>query len=359
MIVFSIPTDSNLLVPWLEEQVVSINLGRLVRELNSIHRPATELSLAEVVGDDLPEILTAGLSLLPNETVQRLLRNPVVLLELQERAFIDGAVHWDQLARNGRAENRAQQMKAGVMRMLKPLGGDTQQGFNSTTNPEIDQTPGPQNSDKQTNRPATRQRSLDSSPLKQGSETKLGQAEQIGAGAVTAPSSRANSDSPQTATGSRRQWVRSALAVSTIALVSFLAFFLQKPASTGWGFNNPAALTATETEADFFTNLATAAGEWNNKVPQNSAELELRLVQFTTGCQTLIDVLESEETLPQLSSESRHWLTDKCKAWKGEMNVFVTQIQSDTDAFELIKEKADDKVRSLVEALKQRTAASV
>ena len=81
----TIPTERTALVSWLEHHITGIDLGKLVAELSVIHNTRSELSLRDVCGGQLNEVLESGLSVLSDESLGCLLTNPMTLLELQDQ----------------------------------------------------------------------------------------------------------------------------------------------------------------------------------------------------------------------------------------------------------------------------------
>jgi hypothetical protein len=351
MIALSIPTDFELLIPWLEEQLVGMNLGRLVRELNAIHRPETRLDLRDIVGENLSEVLADGLGVLPAETVQQLLRNPGVMVQLQEQAFLCGAPHWEQLARRGEAGRRSRAMQSMVLKALKPFGHDTQPNFDQKANPDV---PVLSVRSDMAGRSTPEQSAINAdADSQQVSVSAMDDSDFSKAGVLLSAPTTTSSNKSHNLSSHGRRWKRTLLSLSTVAALSLMAILALRPApQQGWGFNSPGALTMSDTEPEFFARLADAAAQWSNKVPENATELDQRLTQFSSGCQTLIDALESEESLPQLSPGSRQWLLGKCRTWKDDIDRMVTQLRAAPNDFESIRSKADGRLTSLIQALR-------
>lgn len=105
--VFDIPDETTELAAWLEAQLTGPELGNLVAELSAIHGVPTVLTggvaalgrpdegaLEKSLGRELPIILRNGLQKIPRSQLQVLLRNPQLLLDLQERILSDGGSYW-------------------------------------------------------------------------------------------------------------------------------------------------------------------------------------------------------------------------------------------------------------------------
>ena len=94
---FEIPEDHAEWPEWLERQVVSKELGRLVAELEAFEDSSSSATLQEICGDQLSDVLSSGLRGLSTKKLGSLLRHPQSLLELQEQAFIACSEYWDGL----------------------------------------------------------------------------------------------------------------------------------------------------------------------------------------------------------------------------------------------------------------------
>jgi hypothetical protein len=82
--------------PWLERQLVGPDLLDLVRELTVLHGNAAGPDAGAVFQEQhRSEILQRGLAALSEEQLQRLFRNPALLLQLQEWVLVDGGPYWD------------------------------------------------------------------------------------------------------------------------------------------------------------------------------------------------------------------------------------------------------------------------
>jgi hypothetical protein len=78
------------------------HLGELVFELEVLQglraetMPASATSLDEALEGRLEAIREKGLAAIPTPTLRRLLREPQLLLELQDHVLSAGAAYWDQ-----------------------------------------------------------------------------------------------------------------------------------------------------------------------------------------------------------------------------------------------------------------------
>ncbi|MCC6509946.1 MAG: hypothetical protein IT423_12640 [Pirellulaceae bacterium] len=95
----SLPDNIRLWPQWLESLIVSPHLADLVDELQlppGINR--SNLTLASICGQKLPQVLEQGLSVLDDQQLMQLLDHPHLLFDLQQQAFEACSPYWDQLA---------------------------------------------------------------------------------------------------------------------------------------------------------------------------------------------------------------------------------------------------------------------
>lgn len=119
-----IPDDPVQLPDWLEAQLVGLHLGELVAELTAIHGQGMGGSLQAVCGNQLDEVLQNGLARFSHATLQELLRQPQLLLDLQERIFIEGGEYWRTVPRTQEHQARV----AAVWERLKQEPRDRSRG---------------------------------------------------------------------------------------------------------------------------------------------------------------------------------------------------------------------------------------
>jgi len=91
-----IPDDPAVVPGWLEAELLGPRLGRLVAELDAVHRPASEPLFDDVLAAHAPAVLARGLAALPRPALRLLLRNPVLLAELRDLVLADGGPYWDR-----------------------------------------------------------------------------------------------------------------------------------------------------------------------------------------------------------------------------------------------------------------------
>ncbi len=93
-----IPEAVDDLASWLESQLVGPDLGMLVAELAAVRSSdSSDRSIDELMGREMPMVLSRGLTGIPAEVLRPLLRSPELLLQLQERVLLEGGEFWDGL----------------------------------------------------------------------------------------------------------------------------------------------------------------------------------------------------------------------------------------------------------------------
>ena len=309
--VLSIPRDRLRLVPWLEQKLTGFQLGQLVAELSVVHVATVELTLQEICGSDLNEVMESGLSVLSDTQISLLLTNPTSLLDLQEHAFVCGSLYWGQLASDGPAGRMATALKPSVLNEILQLQSKTLTGGLETTIPEI--------------------------------SFAIPELIPVPSVDVSVP---------------RIKYVHSTwrlkfygAVVAFACTAALLLMVLRNPnggQSSGWGFDRPEALSVQMSAPEFFEHLSGAGNEWFKKRPASTAELEQRLAEFSHGCQTLIDA-----PLTQLDETSRSWLRNKCMNWKTSIDQNLARLQESPEKFEEILKESDAIVTRLVSVLRQ------
>lgn len=95
------PDAAEELAHWLELQLVSDDLGRLVAELRAVSRdePAAAPPLTELLGPALDDVLDRGLIALPEANLRRFFRHPHRLLDLQWLVLEQGRRYWSEVSR--------------------------------------------------------------------------------------------------------------------------------------------------------------------------------------------------------------------------------------------------------------------
>lgn len=224
LVMAAIPEDPDDQVVWLEQQLVGLDLGRLVGQLATLHGPArgAEPSFSLLFTPYLAAVLQVGLTALPRDLVRELLRHPRLLLELQERVLTEGGPYWDRVQR---ADADLQGAAEAGWRRLQRVA------------PAADVSPGPR-------LPWYRRAWV---------------------------ASLATAAAALVAVGLWQAWWPGSAA-----------------APTAWGWDRPGALPAGVSRGEYLRALAAVADEWSRKQPVTAPELARRILQFRQGCTTLL-----------------------------------------------------------------------
>ncbi|QDT71724.1 hypothetical protein [Lacipirellula limnantheis] len=219
-----IPEDDALLAPWLERQLVGMDLGDLATQLalwQEDAAPPDGSSLDVAIGDRLATVLEAGLCGLSVDDLRGLLARPGLLLELQARIFGEGGDYWRGVAISSEHRAAVQRVESAVSERLRER----------PTLPPV--------------------------------------AEPVG-------NLRA------------RWRVLPAIAAVLLLALGAWALRPGPVPAPGWGFDRPGLLTQQIPADQYLTMLSQAANQWFNKKPDSADSLRARLIQFRDGCDTLL-----------------------------------------------------------------------
>lgn len=227
LIALDIPNDPADWPDWLERQLVGLDLGELVLQLQVLadRSDEPEPTLEDICESNIEAVLQGGLAPLSQQQIGALLKHPRLLLELQERVLFAGGEYWSTVPIS---EEHRQQVAYAKLKILSQIAAD----------------------------------SVDD---------------------ITAK----GEDSGERNSRRRLMW-RPLIAVAATLLIG-VAFWITRPPTTGWGFSRSGVLTADLSADAYLDSLAKAAEDWFNKRPETKPDLALRLKQFSDGCQTLID----------------------------------------------------------------------
>ena len=296
--VLNMPEQIRERAAWLEQHLLGLHLGELVAELKAIHgERAAAQTLDETLGSNLPKVLAQGLSELSSSEWHSLLTQPDLLLQLQERIFIDGGDYWNH----------------------------------------PDKTPPEVNSRVQ----AQWQR------LEQLLSTDV---------SSTAPSTML---AAQTQPVSHVAWWRHPLAVSmtTAAAVLVVVSLTSAPAPqpvAAWGWNKSNILVGDLSPSEYLRRLASSAEEWTKKRPETREELLKRLGQFRDGCTQII--LAKHEPLPEAD---RAWLRERCQKWASKLDGHRQSLEGCAPEDILnVRGEIDATVANLAKLLNERAEAA-
>jgi hypothetical protein len=228
LFVLEIPEETAKLAEWLEGHLVGPNLGDLVAELAAIHGTAAERGDHKIsLGGDRTAVSRAidgGLGVLTRPMLQTLLRNPDLLLQLQEIFLTSNSNYW-------RDKCQALPVSAAAgeqgWQRLQPLLAASD---------------------------VVRQKS--SGPNRARMIVRIAAA------------------------------VAAAILVTSVGLRFFRPQPPQ--VAQGWGWNKPDAFPQNLEPKAYLQHLANAADEWFKKRPENKEDLAKRITQFRNGCDVLL-----------------------------------------------------------------------
>lgn len=292
-----IPDEPAELSGWLERHLVGPDLAALVAELEAVHpaAPETGTSVQAVLGDRLEGVLRRGLSAVPPEVIQQVLRRPRLLLSLQDLVLEAGGDHWDRV---GQASPDLESAVGRGWTRLEPF-----------------------------------------------------------LAAATGQPPVGRSISPPIVWYRRPPFVSLATAATVLLAVFVAQQFRPLPAvptavaSSGWGWNRPGALPEDLPAEAYLNRLADAGEEWFRKRPEEPVALARRIAEFRQGCSMLI----LAEHRP-LSAEDRRWLVEQCRAWASELDKHLTAVEAGRDPVQ-VRAEADETIRRLSGTLRARTKA--
>jgi hypothetical protein len=297
LIVMNIPEQTDALAGWLERQLVGLDLAELVAELEAIHAAGATLSLDDVLGGRRADVLQRGLGAVPAEALRQLLRQPRLLLELQELVLEHGGSHWGGVDAGAEMELA---MHRGEQRLLVAVRG---------------------------RRPA----------------------------APPAPVVRPTE--AVTAWYRRPSVVSLATAAALLLAVGGYWFWLGRTSQTTvpgptaterWGWNKPGALPNDKPAPEYLNALAGAGAEWFKKQPDDAPGVAQRINEFRQGCSTLILAPHKP-----LGDEDRKWLVERCRVWAKKLDDQLAALEQGEDPVK-VRTEVDGIVNKLVDALHDR-----
>ncbi len=281
----TIPDDPADLPGWLESRLVGPDLGRLATELRAVHPPApAPVTLDAVLGRTADAVLRSGLTGVPRAALQALLRNPDLLLELQERVLTEGGPYWSDLPIPddfGRALDR------GLDRLRREVAAEPAAA-------------------RQPRRGPVRR-------ILPYAITSLATAAAVLVGVATGLSGRLDAE-------------RAAAETARATLTRERDEARAAAAAPGWGWQRADAFPAAAPRADYLTQLADRAEEWFKTRPETPAALARRLGEFRQGCTAL--QFAAHAPLPEAD---RAWLRERCRVWSKRFDELVARVEETSD----------------------------
>ena len=292
----SIPESFPEIGAWLDDLLVSPDLIDTIVQLEVLagDRLSTVQSLDGVLATDRNIVLESGLAGGSETTIRALLRQPSLLLELQEQVMMLGGDYWQR---------------------------KTNATFSSPDVREVVARP-----------PAGRRQS-------------------ISAGGTSA---NANRDTAPVTEATDTGWSRKKIVGAIAALaagVLIMVFIAQGTgptvAKSGWGFSESGLLKSKVSEPEMLGLLAKASEAWHKKPLHTNQELANRLRDFDQGCQALL-----ASPLPQLSVSNRNAVHAACEDCRAAIATQLAAIDRGVD-FKVVRSEADEAISKLTRAIQR------
>jgi hypothetical protein len=295
-----LPEDQSLWATWLDHQVVGPDLRLLVRQWELLAGVSSELSsersseesweqrLVSQFTDQLPKILANGLGALSNDELQRFLRQPRLLLALQEQVFMTGGPYWERLSRS---------------------------------ETHLDETTRSSSKARTTVR-----------ELAQSDGTKENQAE-------------VSSSFEKTSTQqSNRILLRTVLMLATLAASALIAVFLMQPRNQGSFFDRKGLVVSSLEGREFTKSLAVAIREdWDADSPD--AEFRNQLRSLRDSCERLL-VADLHQLSPAVALDVK----TRCRKWQTSFSEMLDVLETGRPVSE-VRQEANQVVDRLVRVL--------
>jgi hypothetical protein len=295
-----LPEDQSLWATWLDHQVVGPDLRLLVRQWELLAGVSSELSsersseesweqrLVSQFTDQLPKILANGLGALSNDELQRFLRQPRLLLALQEQVFMSGGPYWERLSRSEMHLDETTRSSSKLRTTVRELA--------------------------------------------QSDGTKENQAE-------------VSSSFEKTSTQqSNRILLRTVLMLATLAASALIAVFLMQPRNKGSFFDRTGLVVSSLEGREFTKSLAVAIREdWDADSPD--AEFRNQLRSLRDSCERLL-VADLHQLSPAVALD----LKTRCRKWQTSFSEMLDVLETGRPVSE-VRQEANQVVDRLVRVL--------
>jgi hypothetical protein len=295
-----LPEDQSLWATWLDHQVVGPDLRLLVRQWELLAGVSSELSsersseesweqrLVSQFTDQLPKILANGLGALSNDELQRFLRQPRLLLALQEQVFMSGGPYWERLSRSEMHLDETTRSSSKLRTTVRELA--------------------------------------------QSDGTKENQAE-------------VSSSFEKTSTQqSNRILLRTVLMLATLAASALIAVFLMQPRNQGSFFDRTGLVVSSLEGREFTKSLAVAIREdWDADSPD--AEFRNQLRSLRDSCERLL-VADLHQLSPAVALD----LKTRCRKWQTSFSEMLDVLETGRPVSE-VRQEANQVVDRLVRVL--------
>jgi hypothetical protein len=311
-----LPDERRDWAAWLEKQLVGSELEKLVEQLVVLggkHPP--DITLQAWLAGDRSNILSRGLQKdIAQARIETLVRNPALLLELQELILLEGEAYWLRLPKS-------------------PAEQAFEKSVMQTVLAQIDSAP----TASGTSAPG----SLALSPLDNSSTTGFNTRDDQ-------PVIR--SSSAATATPKNRStWFALGVIAATAAAIMVILFNPFAPPEKREFFAAAELQAPVATPQESLLRMASQVEkDWKPNLTDTKA-LQRQLVAFRDSCDLLIygPLLESLKGLP---NDKRDLVVNRCQAWKKTATELIDSLDAGGAVSE-IQPKADEMIKKLTAKL--------
>jgi hypothetical protein len=346
---------------WLSRHLVGCQLAELVAELAAVFPRAEEghwPTLEELLGGELEAVLDQGVEALSVAGVQKLLQNPLLMLDLQQHILIDGGAVWQREAMQAAdLTGIADRCEASILKKIDAVERLNQEAYAEKVE-----------ADRASEIAAGRPVSAAPVPVKRASGTDTAVYNEpltdVVARAVpktaAGPRKRVRGEEPgESLAGSRRgsAWrVAGPVAVAAAIVVGFFAGqqweSRQPTVAAAWGWNRPDVMGGKLSRGEYLEKLATSADQWFDQKGASSVDVAVRLSEFRQGCARL--QLANHAALDEAD---RRWLLERCRKWSSQIDQHLARLENGA-AVESVLVDANETVHRLVKALRERGSST-
>jgi hypothetical protein len=345
---------------WLSRHLVGCQLAELVAELTAVFPQPVEgdwPTLEAVLGPGLDRVLSGGASELSAECLQRLIRNPLLILDLQQHILVNGGAVWQREAmRAADLTGIADRCEASILKKIDALERLSQEAFAERVEAQRTKV------------------SDDGKPngtLPSAGKTASGKDSAVFSESITdvvcrptaGPRKRIKikgDGGEESRSAARRGLAWQVMAPLAVAAALMVGFFSGRQWDSGqpvvaatWGWNRPDAMDGELSRADYLERLAEAADQWFSQKGTSAVDVAVRLTEFRQGCARL----QLAGHAP-LDAADREWLLERCRKWSAQIDQHLARLENGA-APETVLSDANEMVNRLIKALRERGSAAV
>ena len=343
---------------WLSRHLVGCQLAELVAELTAVFPRPTEgdwPTLEALLGSELERVLIDGVSELSAGSVQNLLRNPLLLLDLQQHILVDGGLVWQREAmRAADLTGIADRCEASILKKIDAVERLNQEAFAERV--EAKRAEAAANGKATTTLPAA-------GKTASGKDTAVFNEPltDVVSRPTVGPRKRVKGGGGDEAGGGTRRGVAwQILAPMAVAAALMVGFFGGRQWEAGqpavaatWGWNRPDAMDGKLSRGEYLERLAVTADQWFNQKGASAVDVAVRLTEFRQGCARL----QLAGHAP-LDAADRQWLLERCRKWSAQIDQHLARLENGA-APETVLTEANEAVNRLVKALRERGTSAV